>query len=250
MNLNDMKKILHFVMFWLCTLQMFAQENSYQTVDYSMIEKVISDKNSEYYYPEMKKRFLALDTTLTEKHLFHLYYGTIIQKSFDVFETTELSDEVVRIIDKEDISKEEWRLLVSEFEQVIAKNLFFDFNLYDYLIYGCVEIGEKEKSEKYNDLFLKLLSAILSTGDGETMDTAIDVIQISNEFYFLTALGVEFLDSELISNDKAQKIELLRFKIDEKNEDTQDFPKGMYFDVTKIFELYNELLFKEVNFDE
>lgn len=250
MNLNEMKKIVYFIMFWLCSLQMVAQEQPYLSVDYSMLEKVTTDKNSEYYYPDLKARFIALDTTLTEKHLFHLYYGTILQKDFDVFDTNGFDVEVRNILEKEEITKEEWRVVVSKLEETIAKNPFIDLYIYDYLYYGYEQLGDLNKSLKYSDLHSKLLGAILSTGDGETIDTAIDVIQTSHEFYFFAALGIELLESELISNEKAQKFDLLRFNFEGNTKVTEDSPIGMYFDVTKIFELYNGLMFKEVNFDE
>ena len=44
--------------------------------NYKQIKRTVESKSSEFYYPELLRRFQAADTTMTAEQLYYFYYGT------------------------------------------------------------------------------------------------------------------------------------------------------------------------------
>lgn len=54
--------------------------------DYQQIKKDINKKDSEFYYPELLRRFQEADTTLSFEQLRHFYYGTATRPEYNPYQ--------------------------------------------------------------------------------------------------------------------------------------------------------------------
>ena len=55
------------------------------TPNYKEIKKAINDKDSGFYYPELLRRFEAVDTTLTPEQAYYFYYGTATRPDYNPY---------------------------------------------------------------------------------------------------------------------------------------------------------------------
>ena len=213
---------------------LFGQNNEFRNVDYKQIEKEIKNKKSEYYFPLLEERFQKMDTTMTVEHMYHFYYGKSLQDNYDVFEDLNPTEEVIAIESKNETpSEEEIKILKDFYTDVYMNKPFADLKSIEVLaiIYSFNE--DVNMIETILNLYYKMIAAILLTGDGNSIETAIDVISPRHEYSILNVLRLDLNQQSLI-NEKNRSYDLLKTV----NEDGKEF--DIYFDVTRSFELYNK----------
>ena len=89
--------------------------------NYEQIKKAIDTKDSEFYYPELLRRFQEADTTLTPEQVYHFYYGTATRSSYDPYGSDHLK-EVHEALSGDTITEENWQ----QAAQLIEKQLETD----------------------------------------------------------------------------------------------------------------------------
>ncbi|WP_338063700.1 DUF4919 domain-containing protein [Empedobacter brevis] len=87
--------------------------------------------------------------------------------------------------------------------------------------------------KKLLKMYYTLIDAILLTGDGKSMENAIDVINARHEYTLINLFGLKVNEQALL-NDKGRSYDLLSSE----NEDGDKF--DVYFDVTRSFEFYSQ----------
>lgn len=87
--------------------------------------------------------------------------------------------------------------------------------------------------KKLLKIYFTLIDAILLTGDGKSMENAIDVINARHEYTLINLFGLKVNEQALL-NDKGRSYDLLSSE----NEDGDKF--DVYFDVTRSFEFYSQ----------
>ncbi|WCM41843.1 DUF4919 domain-containing protein [Flavobacterium sp. CBA20B-1] len=241
----------------LFSLNSIAQvSNATRNVDYKAIEKEITNKKSPYFFEHLKERFIALDTTLTIDDFHHLYYGSTIQNDYNVNRRHTIDEKISGYYNSENISTEQWKEIAKYNEKVLKNDLFIDLNVFDALIAAYHYTGDSEKNIKLSNLFDKLLGAMLETGNGFSQATAMDVISTSHEYYMMNILEFPVSGQQLLRDDEGRSYDLLTIKhtntasnadenIDEESTEEKIAEngklKGLYFDVTRLFELYAKM---------
>jgi hypothetical protein len=81
-----------------------------------------------------------------------------------------------------------------------------------------------------------ILKSIFSTGDGKSLETALHVLNVSDEYVVCDILNVSVTGQRTVKN-----CDFLT------TENTHVFEKGIYFNIEKIFEGYAKLFGKKDN---
>ncbi|MCP9612972.1 DUF4919 domain-containing protein [Coprobacter tertius] len=197
--------------------------------DMKRIETEIRDYNSEFYYPRLMKRYLKNDTTLTLNEFRHLYYGYSFQEGYNPYRisphTQALANDMYShkehsISDCDSIAK----------YAILALDDFpFDLRQMNFLIYALNHKNMESLAAVWKYKLRNTINAILSTGDGNSPETAWWVIYPTHEYDIVNHLGYTGSDYNFVE-PTYDYLEL------EKNPLKT---KGFYFNVSRILEEYN-----------
>lgn len=230
-----MNKIIKLILLFLIFIgNVNAQEVEFRSVDYNAIEKTIKDKKSEFYYPTLMERFQKMDTTMTVEHLYHLYYGQTFQKEFDINAVITKPKNIEAIEDKESApTPAEVKILKEYYTEIYHNQPFDDLSNIEILaiIYSFEE--NEDMIKKLLKMYYGLVDALLLTGDGNSLETAIDVITVKHEYNLLNLFGL-YSENQSLLKEKGRSYDLLSAK----NEEDKEFE--VYFDVTRLFEFYDK----------
>ncbi len=193
--------------------------------DYKRIKKEINTKGSEFYYPELLRRFEAADTTLTVEQLHYFYYGTATRPDYSPYKTSNY-DALHKILEKETPEGKDWK----EAAQVIDEQLKTDptnirFHLYKHIVYDNLYGPESEKTFDAYKQVVMLLSAVTSTGDGRSKETAFHVISVADEYGIMDTFGLSPKMQSLVE-DKGQSYDVMELK------ENKYGLESMYFNIT------------------
>ena len=198
---------------------------AFNTPDYKEIEKAINDNNSEFYYPELLRRFEAADTTLTSEQAYYFYYGTATRPDYNPYKLNNYK-EMNEALSGDKVTEENRRKAA----QVIERELQTDptnlrFHFYKQMVYSNLYGHE---SQEYLDAVFQvrtLLSAIMTSGDGRSKETAFHVISVTDEYGVMDILGVSLKMQSMI-HDKSQSYDLMELKENEYG------LESLYFNIT------------------
>ena len=200
---------------------------AFNAPDYKQIKKAVNIKGGEFYYPELLRRFEAADTTLTREQAYYFYYGTATLPDHNPYKF-ENYEAVSKALSGDNITEENWRKAAEAIEKQLQSDpTNLRFHVYKQMAYSYVY--GKESREYLDAVFQvnKLLSAIMSTGDGRTMESAFHVISVTDEYGFMDILGVS-LKSQSLLNNKGQSYDLMELK-----ENSYGL-KSLYFNVSSF----------------
>ena len=202
--------------------------------DYKQIKKEINTKNSEFYYPELLRRFEAADTTLTVEHMYYFYYGTATRPDYNPYKTSNY-DALHKAIEKETPEKEDWEKAAQAIDdQLKTDPTNIRFHLYKQIVYENLYGSESEKTlEAYNQVIM-LLSAVRATGDGRSKETAFHVISVVDEYGIMDVFGLSLKMQSLVE-DKGQSYDVMEL------EENKYGLESMYFNITVGMEAVNKL---------
>lgn len=200
---------------------------AYNSPDYQKIKKAINVADSEFYYPELLKRFQAVDTTLTLEQVRHFYYGAAMLPDYNPYQT-DLSKELKEALEKNDLQQ-----AASIIDKQLAKTpTNLRFYLQKTMVNSSLYGEESKEAEDAFSQFNMLLSAILSSGNGKSTESAIYVTNIADEYGILSFLGLTPTMQSLIK-EKGELYDRLELKNNEIG------LKTLYFNTTimqKAFE--------------
>jgi hypothetical protein len=167
------------------------------------INKITNDSLSNYYYPRLLERVRNHPSEIGTTDCFYLYYGQIFQKTYKPFSHLEYPERQIfeRAANNGNCKK------VLE-----LGNSLLDRNPVDLSL--LLNVCNCSKEKKYSDTTyffeqrLKcLLDAIFSTGDGKSMNTAIRIVGVEDDYILKGIIGflggIEKLD---IKNNHAYSI--------------------------------------------
>lgn len=209
-------------------------DTALNTPNYTQIKKAVNTKGSEYYYPELLRRFEAADTTLTREQLYYFYYGTATRSDYNPYKPANYK-EVNEALSGDTLTKEDWQKAA----QAVEKQLQSDpanlrFHQYKRIVYSNLyDMGSEECINAYNQVFM-LVSAITATGDGRSKESAFHVISTTDEYGIMEILGVSPKSQSLI-HDKGQSYDLMEL------EENEYGLNALYFNITVCFETLNKL---------
>jgi len=198
-----------------------AQETT--SPDYSLIQKNIKDKNSSYYYKTLMERYSRADTTLTLNERRHLYYGfAFMPLKLDEAAIRSLEQQLKTALHTPNPSTTDMEAVVN-YSGMLLEAFPFSITLKEYRTYCLKELGRYKEAATEKAQSEMVIDAILSSGDGKTAQTAIHVIDPSNEYEMVSLMGFETLDDEYRVNDKFDYLTL--------NKNAYNLP-GLYFDAS------------------
>ena len=202
--------------------------------DYKRIKKEINTKGSEFYYPELLRRFQAADTTLTAEQLYYFYYGTATRPDYNPYRLNNY-DGVKEALSGDTVTEEGWRKAA----QVIDEELESDptnlrFHVYRQMAYSNLYGKEsREAADAYNQVMM-LFSTIMSSGNGKTPETAFHVISTTDEYGLMDMLGLSLKSQSLVERN-GRSYDLMEFQ-----ENKYDL-ESIYFDVTVCMEAMHKV---------
>lgn len=202
---------------WNSISSLKAQE--VEAPDYKAIRTTILNQKGPNYYPSLMRRYLANDTTLTLEQIRNLYYGFALQEDFVPYqvEKKELYDirrTLVRNNGNPRYCPEAIRV-----SQVVLDDNPFDLLAISTMSFAFLQLQDTVSYRLWNDKQNSLLDAIVSSGDGESKETAFHVINVEHEYEVLNRLGLQ-IETDSLCNDK---VEYLKVK-----DNAEDIP-GIFF---------------------
>lgn len=206
-----------------------AQLLPYSAPDYPGIQKEIKNSSSNFYYPNLLKRFAAYDTTITDQEMRHLYYGYTFQKEFSPYWKSSVEEQMLKYYRSKSIDPKEYDTVI-KLANTSINEFPFDMRTMNFLSYIYQLKGDQEMAKKVHYRFDKILSTILSTGDGKTAETAFHVISVGHEYVFLNLFQFQLTSQSLIGN-----CDYMSVKEDHRN------IKGIYFNVKCILDKERDL---------
>lgn len=216
----------------------FAQTSGFIKPDYAEIEKAIANKESAYYYPPLLKRYKANDTTLKKDEYKYLYYGyhfydnsTGLGTGDDTVTTNRL-----RVIDNKDsLSVEEHKERIALYKKLLEKSPFSMEDM-DQIYISAKIINDSVNTKIYLHKLRKLVSVIMSTGDGKTDETGLHVLAVPDEYFMLKVLGYRFGGSQKLTPHPCDYLTV---------KSNKDNVQGVYFDVTQMMASLEKMLMGE-----
>ncbi|PIF47528.1 uncharacterized protein DUF4919 [Chryseobacterium sp. 52] len=198
-----------------------AQKTEFKAPDYSLIQKNIEDKSSEFYYPNLLKRLKQNDTLLTANQYRHLYFGFTFQKDYKPYEISKKDKEMGKYYRGEDISEKDMPKGIKLFREALEEDPL-NLRAMNYLAYMYHLTNDDATAKKIAGNFHGLLSAILTSGDGLKCETGFHVISVSHEYVLLNMFQMESKSQSYDGKCDYQEFEKDQYKI-----------PGFYFDVSK-----------------
>ena len=189
---------------------------------------------SEFYYPELLRRFQAADTTLNLNQLRHFYYGTATRSEYDPYKMAKI-DALREAFEKDTPSKEDWEKAANEIDKELETDpTNIRFHLYKYIIYSNLYGPESEKTFDAHNQVVMLLSAVTSTGDGSSKEKAFHVISVADEYGILEIFGLSPTMQSLVE-DKGQSYDVMDLQ------ENKYGLKSMYFNITASMAAMNKM---------
>ena len=201
---------------------MYSQTKFSMPPNYTLIKNNIEAQNSHFYYPKLIKRLSENDTLLTVPEYLHLYYGYALQKQYNPYGYTSQDKTLKEFYKKDSLTMSE----AKEYIKVARKSLEeypMDIGLMNLLAYAYHQSGDDATTLKIAANIRGLVTAILSTGDGQQCQSAFHVISVNHEYVLLSLFEIETANQTLSGN-----CDYIEFP-----KNLYKFP-GVYFDVSKI----------------
>lgn len=196
--------------------------------DYKLIRQSISNSRSPNYYPNLMRRYMENDTTLTLEQYRDLYYGFSFQEDYVPYKghKKQLIDARRRFTNSKGDGN-----LAPEMIRIAKASLDdnpFDIPAINIIAVSYLQIGDTVQYNVWDIKQKGILDAILSSGDGTEPSSAFHVIDIEHEYEVLNRLGLQ-VESDSLINDQ---VEYLKVKENAENE------QGFYFNFGRCRENY------------
>lgn len=205
----------------------FAYSQAAELLDMTKIKAEITDEKSDFFYPNLYKRYSENDTTLTPYEYRYLYYGHSLQPYFDP-NITSSNDSVVALrkyLFESEVSVDrvlELTGFVLRLDPFFVDGIFLTALSYEKLANSAIA---REWFIKYTNL----IKTILASGNGKSVDSPFVVLSVSDEFAILDALELEFKEQKIIEQN-GKFYEVLSV-----NENTKGFTE-VFFDINLFYD--------------
>ena len=169
----------------------YSQVNKPKEPNCKKNERLISNKNSLYYYPALLKRYLNSDTTLSLKEKRFLYYGFVFQEEFKNDRNRLYKDSLSIFFAIDSLTDLDAEKIVQFSDSILVVN---PFNLRA-LNYRAYAFDYQKKSGRSKGVIFRInvvLEAILNSGYGLSIDSPFYVIRESDEYAIIETLGFLF----------------------------------------------------------
>jgi hypothetical protein len=163
---------------------MYSQTND--SLDFKVyIKNITTDSSSRFFYPKLTEKIKHYPSELNTEEIFYLYYGQIFQKDYKSLSS-------IANPERADFDK---AVMNGNCKKALKLgNIILERNPVDLtvLLHVCNCIKENkyiDTTNFYEQRFKNLLTAILSTGDGKSMKTAIGIVNMEDDYVLKGVLG-------------------------------------------------------------
>ncbi len=212
------------LLFLLMTTLLYGQPPKGIPPNYKQIEKEITERKSDSYYPVLMERYMQRDTTLTNEDMRNLYYGYTFQKTYEPYKRNPDDQKLAALLEKDNLNASDQNEFIEMANRSLKDNPF-DLRAMNMLAYFHHQRGNEAQARTIGTILNKVISAIISSGDGITCETAFHVISTSHEYELLSVFELQSQGQSLIGSCDYLRFEKGKYKID-----------GLYFNVSKLFE--------------
>ncbi|GLB52538.1 hypothetical protein NBRC110019_15780 [Neptunitalea chrysea] len=200
----------------------YGQESvDFSQPNYENIEKEISKKRSDFYYPKLMEKFQKGDSTMTIDEKRHLYYGFQFQDGYNPYARSTYKDSLQTVLKEANPTKEDMKDIIRFGDLILAENPF-ELRTINYQLYAYEHLQMEEAFHQKLQMFRSIIDAIFSSGNGLTEETAYYVIYVAHEYIILEINEYTFEGQSLIHH-KYDYMEI---------SENPDEVKGLYFDVS------------------
>lgn len=196
--------------------------------NYDSLNVIIHTKGGENYYPDLFKRYLDGDTTLTVDNYHYLYYGYALQPGYQPLTPNSMRDSLMIVLERNTSSEDIVPELFGDLKRITYKSLSinpFDLQVLNMLAYIHQMAGDDVLASQYSDRMHKVKEVILRSGDGLTKNNPIHVISREEQDAILGSLKLGVKKRSYISIDV--EYIALNQKYRGKN--------GLFFDISRIW---------------
>jgi hypothetical protein len=186
----EMIRSLVFLVFILMSIQIQAQQSLFVQIDFSDIQSTVASENSPFYFPVLFERYRNNDTTMSMEEYRHLYYGYTFQEKYQPSKKLEVESIIEDLLLKDTLTSSDFSLVYDHCMEIVQWHPFSTRYLLTAAI-ACTRLGKNEEARKYYYQYDRIISAILSSGDGATEKSAWSVILITDEYELIGALGFQ-----------------------------------------------------------
>jgi hypothetical protein len=210
----------------LGAIPLHSQHFSFSRVDFKNIQSEIAKKKSAFFYPVLFDRYRKNDTTLNHEEFRYLYYGYTFQEDYRPYAIHDAETQVNDLLMKDTLTTEDFLVIQGCCREILKLHPFSTYYLLTTAI-ACSQAGNTEEARIYYYKYNGIISAILSSGDGATEQSAWSVILISDEVELIRSLG-------FVPSGK-QKM-MAQSRCDFISVEANDFAiEGFYFDISRPF---------------
>lgn len=202
-----MKKIFTLLLI-LCATGFSATAQDTYRPDYNKIARDIADKNSDFYYPELMERYAKADTSMTLEQRRHFYYGyAFYQTNKNAEGAGEAILQLQELLTKPNPTLADYESVITYSNAVLAY-LPFSITVKQYKEFCLQKLGRNSEAINERAQTEMIIDAILSSGDGKTVQNSIHVVNAENEFEMVKVIGYRPQSQEYITNGEVDYIVL------------------------------------------
>lgn len=175
-------------------------------------------------YQNLHQKFIANDISLTIEDYQVIYYGAAFQDGYNAYASHDSIQALNQCLNQDSI---DFNKILYYTEQILAE---FPFSI-NYIFYTAVaydKLGKEKESKKWFYKYEKLISCIMSSGDGKSFKTAMTVINTSDEYAIINALNLDFTGQSL-SEKKRKAYDVMSISKNELG------IKKLYFDINLFY---------------
>jgi hypothetical protein len=221
-----MKRYVLILALILGAMPLRSQHFSYTRVDFKKVRSEVAKKKSAFFYPVLFERYRNNDTALNHEEFRYLYYGYTFQEDYRPYAIHDSETQVNDLLMKDTLTTEDFSVIQGCCREILKLH---PFSIH-YLLTAAIassRVGDTEEAGIYYFKYNGILSAILSSGDGATEQSAWSVILISDEAELIRAMGfIPTGKQKMISKSRCDFIYIAA---------SEYAVEGFYFDVSQPF---------------
>jgi len=213
----------------VCSQLCFAQQ--YEAPNYAQIRKQISNTKTSQYYPKLMERYEACDTLLSNEDYRLLYYGYVLREDFVPYqEKSQAFFNIRQKVTRSNAGKEILQEAIRLSDEILEDNPF-DMSAISLRSIASLQLGDTLQFHLNKSKVDGLVEAIISSGDGETPESAFHVTSVEHEYELTSRLGLVVVKDSIVSN----QLEYLRVELP-----NADDIHGIYFNFDACGSIYKQ----------
>lgn len=212
--------------------KLLMDNSTYKKIVLTDIEAQVLTPGSDYFYPELYKRYEKGDTTLTLADYRHLYYGYMYQAEYSPHKESTYVDSLSNLLNKDGaVFADKSVPTALQYLDKILHDRPFSLKFLNMMAYLYdVKIRDAEKAMQYSYKFKMVLSTIFSSGNGREKTSPWMVLYRGDAASILQFVGADVAKRIFITTN----VEYYSLKA------RQGVVRGYYFDFDPIYTRPNE----------